>query len=53
MGTFAAISDLGACLGTVIMGIIIHFTSYPIMFLCLFLIAIINLTKLLHFLVRA
>jgi len=43
MGTFTAISDLGMCLGAVIMGIIIHLTSYPIMFLCLFLIAIINL----------
>jgi MFS family permease len=43
MGTFTAISDLGMCLGPVIMGIIIHLTSYPIMFLCLFLIAIINL----------
>jgi len=44
MGTFTAISDLGMCLGPVTMGIIIHLTSYPIMFLCLFLIAIINLS---------
>jgi MFS family permease len=43
MGTFTAISDLGMCLGPVIMGIIIDLTSYPIMFLCLFLIAVINL----------
>ena len=35
MGTFTAISDLGLGLGPVIMGIIIHSTSYPIMFLCL------------------
>jgi MFS family permease len=51
MGTFTAISDLGMCLGPVIMGIIIHLTSYPIMFLCLFLIAIINLSYF-YFFVR-
>jgi MFS family permease len=43
MGTFTAISDLGMCLGPVIMGITLQLTSYPIMFLCLFLIAILNL----------
>jgi predicted MFS family arabinose efflux permease len=42
MGTFTAISDLGLCLGPVIMGIIIHFTSYPIMFSCLALLGIAN-----------
>jgi len=51
MGTFTAISDLGMCLGPVTMGIIIHLTSYPIMFLCLFLIAIINLSYF-YFFVR-
>ena len=42
MGTFQAITDLGMTLGPVIMGIIIHATSYPIMFLCLALAGIIN-----------
>jgi MFS family permease len=43
MGTFTAISDLGLTIGPVIMGIIIQSTSYPIMFLCLALVGIINL----------
>jgi MFS family permease len=43
MGTFTVISDLGTCLGPVIMGIVLHFTNYQIMFLCLALIGIINL----------
>jgi MFS family permease len=51
MGTFTAISDLGMCLGPVIMGLIINLTSYPIMFLCLFLIGVINLNYF-YFFVR-
>jgi MFS family permease len=51
MGTFTAISDLGMSLGPVIMGIIIHSTSYPIMFLCLALMGIINLNYF-YFFVR-
>jgi MFS family permease len=43
MGTFTAISDLGISLGPVIMGIIVHSASYPIMFLCLALTGIVNL----------
>jgi MFS family permease len=43
MGTFTAISDLGMCLGPVMMGILLHAASYPIMFLCLAFIAFINL----------
>jgi len=43
MGTFTAISDLGLCLGPVLMGVMIHFTSYPVMFLCLAFIGVINL----------
>jgi MFS family permease len=43
MGTFTGFSDLGMSLGPVIMGIIIHLTSYPTMFLCLALAGIINL----------
>ena len=51
MGTFTAISDLGMSLGPVIMGIIIHTTSYPIMFLCLALTGIVNLNYF-YFFVR-
>lgn len=43
MGTFTAISDVGLFAGPVIMGIILQSTSYPIMFLCLALIGVINL----------
>jgi predicted MFS family arabinose efflux permease len=43
MGTFNAVSDLGICLGPVIMGIVIQLTSYPTMFLCIALAAVINL----------
>jgi MFS family permease len=43
VGTYTAVSDLGLGLGPVIMGIIVRFSSYPIMFLCLALTAAINL----------
>jgi len=43
IGTFTAITDLGAGLGSVIMGIILQLTSYPMMFLCLALTGVINL----------
>jgi MFS family permease len=42
MGTFSGLSDLGMSLGPVIMGVIIHLTSYPTMFLCLALAGVIN-----------
>jgi MFS family permease len=51
MGTFSAINDLGTSLGPVIMGIIIHTASYPIMFLCLALTGIVNLNYF-YFFVR-
>ena len=51
MGTLTAINDLGQSLGPVIMGIILHMTSYPIMFLCLALIGIVNLNYF-YFFVR-
>jgi len=51
MGTFTAISDLGVSLGPVIMGIIIHGAGYPIMFLCLALTGVINLSYF-YFFVR-
>lgn len=43
MGTFTALADLGAGIGPMIMGIILQWTSYPIMFFCLTLIGVINL----------
>jgi MFS family permease len=43
MGTFTALTDLGAGMGSVIMGIILQLTNYPIMFFCLALTGIINL----------
>jgi MFS family permease len=42
MGTFTALTDLGAGMGSVIMGIILQLTSYPMMFICLALTGIIN-----------
>ena len=42
MGTLAAISDLGRSLGPLIMGIILHMTSYPTMFLSLAFMGIVN-----------
>jgi hypothetical protein len=43
MGTFTAISDVGLTTGPIMMGIILQSTSYPIMFLCLALVANFNL----------
>ncbi len=43
MGTFTALTDLGAGMGSVIMGVILQLTNYPIMFLCLALTGIINI----------
>jgi MFS family permease len=51
MGTYTAICDLGVALGPVIMGIILRFTSYPTMFLCLALLGVTNLTYF-YFFVR-
>jgi len=51
MGTFSAITDLGFSLGPVMMGFIIHATSYPIMFVCLALTTIIDLSYF-YFFVR-
>ena len=51
MGTYTAISDLGVALGPIIMGIILRFTSYPSMFLCLALVGVINLSYF-YFFVR-
>jgi MFS family permease len=43
IGTYLALSDFGSGMGAVIMGIILQFTSYRIMFLCLALTGVINL----------
>ncbi|MCJ7786356.1 MAG: MFS transporter, partial [Desulfobacterales bacterium] len=43
MGTLTAMTDLGIFMGPVVMGVVIQFTSYPTMFLCLSLIGIFNL----------
>jgi MFS family permease len=51
VGTFQTITDLGISLGPIIMGIIVHATSYPIMFLCLALFGIIDLNYF-YFFVR-
>jgi MFS family permease len=51
MGTFTGISDLGMSLGPVIMGLIVHQTGYPVMFLCLALAGMISLNYF-HFFVR-
>jgi MFS family permease len=42
MATFTGLADLGAGIGPMIMGIILQWTNYPIMFFCLTLIGIIN-----------
>src|SRR4030043_219032 len=51
IGTFTVIGDLGIAMGPVIMGIILRLTSYPIMFLCLAFIGVINLNYF-YFFVR-
>jgi len=43
IGTYMALSDLGAGMGAVIMGVVLQFTNYTIMFLCLSFIGILNL----------
>jgi MFS family permease len=43
MGTLTAMTDLGIFMGPVAMGVVVQFTSYPTMFLCLSLIGIVSL----------
>jgi MFS family permease len=43
IGTYMALSDFGAGMGSVIMGIVLQLTNYPIMFLCLAFTGGINL----------
>ena len=42
MATFTALGDLGIGVGPMIMGIVLEWTSYPVMFLCLILVGVIN-----------
>ncbi len=43
MGTFTAIADLGSGMGSVIMGVVLAWTNYPMMFLSLALVGVLNL----------
>lgn len=43
VGTFRAFMDLGTAAGPMVMGMIIPFTGYPAMFLCLAAICLVNL----------
>ena len=49
LAIFTAVSDLGLGLGPVVMGVVLRWTSYPIMFLCVVLIGIINIFYFLAF----
>ena len=51
VGTYTAISDLGLGLGPVIMGIVVQFSGYSIMFLCLAFTGVMNLVYF-YFFVR-
>jgi hypothetical protein len=51
VGTYTALADLGLGLGPVIMGFVVRFSSYRIMFLSLSLTAVISLIYF-HFFVR-
>jgi MFS family permease len=44
VGTFRALSDLGLALGPALVGLIIPFTGYQVMFLFLALVSLINLS---------
>jgi MFS family permease len=52
MGMFTAFADLGISLGPVLMGIVLHSTSYPTMFFCLALTGVINLIYFNFFVIR-
>jgi len=40
MATFTALGDLGIGIGPMVMGIVLEWTSYPVMFLCLILVGV-------------
>ena len=43
IGTYMTLSDSGIGIGSVVMGIVLHLTNYPVMFLCLSLMGVIDL----------
>jgi predicted MFS family arabinose efflux permease len=51
MGTYLALSDFGAGMGSVIMGIVLQFSNYQTMFLALVLTGLVNLGYF-HFIVK-
>ena len=51
MATFNGMADLGMSLGPMMMGLVIHSASYPIMFLCLAFTGIVDLNYF-YFFVR-
>jgi MFS family permease len=42
MATFTALADLGTGVGPMVMGVILQWTSYPVMLLCLSVIGVVN-----------
>ncbi len=48
MGTFTALGDLGTGVGPMIMGIILEWTDYHVMFLCLILVGVMNFVYFHH-----
>ena len=49
MATFSAFDELGMGLGSVVAGIILRLSSYPVMFLCLALLGILNIVYFFFF----
>ncbi len=49
IGTYMALSDFGAGMGSVVMGIILQLSNYVVMFLCLSLIGVLNLLYFLFY----
>jgi predicted MFS family arabinose efflux permease len=43
LGTYQAFMDMGMAIGPVVMGVIVPFTGYPAMFLCLAVICLLNI----------
>jgi MFS family permease len=49
IGTFTAFSDLGVGLGAVMMGIVLRWTNYQVMFFCLAFIGLVNVLYFISF----
>jgi MFS family permease len=52
LAIFTAVSDLGLGVGPLVMGVVLRWTNYPIMFLCVVLIGFINISYFLAFVRR-